>query len=643
MKGRRIRRTSAGVALALTTAAAGIAAGPLEARQALAATTPSTVTTDSYNYTGTQGSYAVPAGISKLTVELSGGASTPVGAPTSSRSGHMVIDLGTTYAGTTLQYLVGGNGLGSAAAPNGAQNAGGGGTYLAFGDTLLAVAGGGGGNGADTAGQTTTTTVGGTGGYQKPNGSSVAGTSGTAGANPQAAGGGASGTTPGAAGTSSTGTPETSGSAGGAAASVSGGIIHPALGGYGAPGAGGGGGGYTGGGGGSVYAAGGTTSTGAGGGGSGYVAAGIPVISATGTTGLGGIVFRFTIDFSLTVTPASIDGGSAVTATVTGLSRQNWFSLRLDSLDGPLLYSGLTDRAGGATVSVTIPAGTSPGDHVLHLLENATAGGGGTQGDSNSFSVSATVWRLHDFDGDGHPDVMARDAAGGLQLYRGDGGGGWASPHGTRIGSGWNAMTAVLAPGDFDGDGRPDLLARDASGALWLYPGDGADGWGARVLVGSGWNIMRSIVAVGDFTGDGFPDVAGIVTDGALRLYPGDGHGGWGAPAVIGSGWGVMSAVVSPGDFDGDGSPDLLARNSAGQLLLYGHTPAGWRSVTTVGSGWNIMNAILSVGDFDGDGVTDVIARDTGGTLWLYPTDGDGGWGGRTPLGSGWSGMTWIG
>ncbi|MEN2739438.1 VCBS repeat-containing protein [Microbacterium sp. X-17] len=645
MNVRRARRAGLGIALTVAMAGAAVlATGSLEARPAHAATAkPSTVTTDFFYYTGTQGSYAVPAGISKLTVELSGGASTPIGAPTSSRSGHMVIDLGTTYAGQTLTYLVGGNGLGSAAAPVGTQNAGGGGTYLAAGNTLLAVAGGGGGNGGDTTGQTTTTTIGGTGGYVNTGGTAVAGTSGAAGTNPQAVGGGASGTTPGTPGTSSTGTPETTGSAGGATASVSNGVIQPALGGYGAPGAGGGGGGYTGGGGGSVYAAGGTTSAGAGGGGSGYVAPGIPVTSSSGTSGLGIIAFRFYIDFSLTVTPTSVAGGSALTATVTGLTRQNWFSLRLDSMNGPLLFSGLTDRVGGATVSVTIPPGTSPGDHVLHLLENATEGGGGTQGDSNPFTVTATVWRLHDFNGDGHPDVMARDAAGGLQLYRGDGSGGWGRPAATQVGSGWNLMTAVIAPGDFNGDGHPDLLARDSAGALWLYPGDGSGGWGTRSLVGTGWNIMRSIIAVGDFTGDGNPDVMGIATDGTLRLYPGDGHGGWGSPAVVGSGWGVMSAVFSPGDFDGDGSPDLLARDAGGRLLLYGHSPAGWTSVTAVGWGWNGMSAILSVGDFDGDGTTDVIARDSGGDLWLYPTDGDGGWGDPYPIGSGWNGMSWIG
>ncbi|MFW0774443.1 hypothetical protein ACLRGI_14885 [Paenarthrobacter nitroguajacolicus] len=39
-----------------------------------------------------------------------------------------------------------------------------------------------------------------------------------------------------------------------------------------------------------------------------------------------------------------------------------------------------------------------------------------------------------------------------------------------------------------------DLLARDAGGALWLYPGNGKSGWLPRGLVGSGWNAMNLII-----------------------------------------------------------------------------------------------------------------------------------------------------
>ena len=55
-------------------------------------------------------------------------------------------------------------------------------------------------------------------------------------------------------------------------------------------------------------------------------------------------------------------------------------------------------------------------------------------------------------------------------------------------------MSAILSPGDFDGDGHPDVLARDTNGALWLYPGTGTGGWLPRQQVGSGWNAMSAIL-----------------------------------------------------------------------------------------------------------------------------------------------------
>ncbi|MDO6142059.1 VCBS repeat-containing protein, partial [Paenarthrobacter aurescens] len=63
-----------------------------------------------------------------------------------------------------------------------------------------------------------------------------------------------------------------------------------------------------------------------------------------------------------------------------------------------------------------------------------------------------------------------------------------------QVGQGWNVMTSITGPGDFNGDGRSDVLARDNSGTLWLYPGNGSGGWLARVQAGQGWNIMTAVV-----------------------------------------------------------------------------------------------------------------------------------------------------
>ena len=99
---------------------------------------------------------------------------------------------------------------------------------------------------------------------------------------------------------------------------------------------------------------------------------------------------------------------------------------------------------------------------------------------------------------------------------------------------------------DFDSDGQADVLARIAStGALLLYPGNGTGGFRAARVVGSGWGGMNALVGPGDWDGDGWPDLlARVGATGALLLYPGNGTGGFRAARIVGSGWGGIDALV---------------------------------------------------------------------------------------------------
>ncbi|WP_353712890.1 S8 family serine peptidase [Arthrobacter sp. K5] len=247
----------------------------------------------------------------------------------------------------------------------------------------------------------------------------------------------------------------------------------------------------------------------------------------------------------------------------------------------------------------------------------------------------STVLAAGDFNGDGKADVLARENSGFLWLYPGNGSGGWLARK--QVGSGWNGFTSLVAPGDFNGDRRADVLARDTTGGMWLYPGNGSGGWLARVKVGSGWNVFSAVTGAGDFNLDGKADVLARDTTGALWLYPGNGRGGWLARTKVGSGWNSMTAIVGPGDVTGDRKADLLARDAAGVLWRYPNNGrGGFGAKVQVGSGWNSMTTITGRGDYSGDARTDVLAVDTNGALWLYRGNGLGGFSGRTAAGSGW-------
>jgi hypothetical protein len=249
----------------------------------------------------------------------------------------------------------------------------------------------------------------------------------------------------------------------------------------------------------------------------------------------------------------------------------------------------------------------------------------------------------NEFDGDWRNDVLARrTATGDLWLYPGNGRGGWRTP--VRIGTGWGGFNALDTVGDFSGDGAVDVLARvRATGELWLYRGDGKGGWLPRKRVGRGWNVMNAIVGPGDLNGDGAVDVlAREAATGDLWLYPGDGRGRWLPRTRVARGWNAMNAIVGPGDLNGDGAADVLAREAAtGDLWLYpGNGRGGLLARVRVGRRWNGMDALVAPGDFDGNRTADLLARERAtGDLWLYPGDGAGSFLPRVRVGRGWSVM----
>ncbi|MCH0562978.1 MULTISPECIES: FG-GAP-like repeat-containing protein [unclassified Streptomyces] len=196
-----------------------------------------------------------------------------------------------------------------------------------------------------------------------------------------------------------------------------------------------------------------------------------------------------------------------------------------------------------------------PGD-----LSGRMVGTGGWNGMS-------ALTRHGDFSRDGREDVIAREASTGkLWLYPGTGTGGLGSRK--LIGTGgWNGMAHVTAFGDLTGDGRSDLIAvQKSTGKLYLYPGTASGGLGSRKLIGTGgWNSMNALVGMGDTNGDGHPDLyAREASTGRLWFYPGTGSGGLTSRVLIGTGgWNTMNVLLSAGDVNADGHPDLVTATKA--------------------------------------------------------------------------------
>ena len=255
---------------------------------------------------------------------------------------------------------------------------------------------------------------------------------------------------------------------------------------------------------------------------------------------------------------------------------------------------------------------------------------------------TATVTRLSDFNRDGGSDLVARDSSGQLWLYPGNGTGRFAPP--ALMATGWNVFTAIVTPGDVTGDGNGDILARTAAGQLWLYPGNGSGGlttW--RQIGDSGWNAMTEITGAGRMSGGDRPDVLARDSAGRLWLYPTTVTGAFEPRRLVGaSGWNTMTAIKGAGDLSGDGKADLLARDTAGKLWLYpgNSTGAFGARIVAGASGWQVMTALVTPGNWDRAGGNDLLARDGTGTIWLYPGNNAGSFGARRQIGTGFNGYT---
>ncbi|MFR9790385.1 FG-GAP repeat domain-containing protein [Streptomyces sp. MB22_4] len=255
-------------------------------------------------------------------------------------------------------------------------------------------------------------------------------------------------------------------------------------------------------------------------------------------------------------------------------------------------------------------------------------------------TLAAPVRRDH-VGQDGLADLLTLDASGALAFQQGDGKGGFA---GKVSGSGWSTRVVAVPFGDLDGDRCDDVLVRMTDGSLRGYRvpcGRAPTPAMPYTKLGGGWNAYDVLTSPGDLTGDGRPDlVARKASTGDLYLFAARSDGTPAGAKKIGSAWGGYTKITGAGDLDGDGIGDVLARDKAGTLWRYGGLAGGrLKARVKVFGGWgSTYDAVVGVGDITGDGKNDLVVRDTAGRLYRYGGKGNGSFGGRALIGSGWQG-----
>ncbi|MEU6220930.1 VCBS repeat-containing protein [Streptomyces sp. NPDC047022] len=333
--------------------------------------------------------------------------------------------------------------------------------------------------------------------------------------------------------------------------------------------------------------------------------------------------------------------GDTTTAIPWTLGADGSLSVRFPDFDLPAGNSNNLDPTWQQIFDLVAALGVHPGTVTGTLRLQDSAG--------RLFTTSQVAIRFtnpdpHDLDLDGKPDLLARDSHGTLWLYPATGHP--TAPLGQRVNTdqylGWSQDNALVVPGVIGPWNTAGLLVRNTStGRMDLYQTSGAGLVGPTHLAGT-WNGYSLLIGAGDLTGDHYGDLLARDKTGILWLYPGTGTStALGARIKIGSGWNMYDSLVAAGDLTGDGKTDLLARDTTGVLWLYpgtGTTSRVYGARIRIGSSWGMYNTLVGIGDLNGDGRPDLLARDKTGILWLYPGTGQTTrtFGARTKIGTGW-------
>jgi len=258
-----------------------------------------------------------------------------------------------------------------------------------------------------------------------------------------------------------------------------------------------------------------------------------------------------------------------------------------------------------------------------------------------SFSTFRTLTKasMAPMVGSGAADVVGRDPEGRLVVVPHSGKRNLGSPllSNLRV----EAATQVLNAGDWNRDGRGDVIVRSAGGNLLvLYPGLGNGRFGRGQSLGSGWSTVTRLTAVGDVTGDTRPDLMGRIGSGPWTIFPGYGTKAFKPPQLAPDSLRSYNQIGS-----GAWTAESTSYGSAdGSFVLTVASKIGYALQAANGTDPVEYDTYVGIGDVDGDYVPDLLAREKGtGIIWLLPGKTSGGLSPRMWVANGFAGYQLIG
>jgi len=239
-----------------------------------------------------------------------------------------------------------------------------------------------------------------------------------------------------------------------------------------------------------------------------------------------------------------------------------------------------------------------------------------------------------DLSGNGNADLASADvdANGGIAVFLGNGNGIFGAPIDSFVG-GTNPMNpGPLAAGDFNRDGKMDLIVGSEntgnnSSPLYVLLSQGNATFTANFIYNLAYGFVPD-VAVADFNHDGFLDLA-VTTQNELLVFLGRGDGTFQAP-VSDTNTALFTNSVATGDFNGDGRPDIVVGTSGGVLFYAGNGDGTFQAPVSTPTSLSMVT--LAPGDFNGDGSLDLVTAGPNLSNSILLGNGDGTFQAATPF-----------
>jgi hypothetical protein len=228
---------------------------------------------------------------------------------------------------------------------------------------------------------------------------------------------------------------------------------------------------------------------------------------------------------------------------------------------------------------------------------------------------------LLDINRDGATDVVGTTLTHGIAVYFGDGHGGLGRQATIATPDTW---WRDLKTGDFNGDGFTDLAVISASHEhSYVFYNNGADTMSAPLELNSdqGGNSLPAALASGDFNGDGKRDLVSALDAQNVVVFKQDSNGVLQGPTSVPTASATYSMVGT--DLNLDGLDDLVVQHSDG-LGLYLQGVNGLSAETLpIGPSLDPFNSRgVATGDINGDQCPDVVVSDYSSGLIVYPASG---------------------